>query len=318
MAMRYRRMIFRSGLGLLLLGVSMLPAVANAAEEGATTLEQYVAATEPPEYDDPGKAVAAFKDALSANDFDKLAGILGLDAQKLKTSEGVMDTFGTVRDRAAKAVVLTGDGNQKIIEIGEELWPFPFPISKDDEGKWAFDTYAGIEEVTNRRIGENELEAIATVRAYIDAQEEYAEADRDDDGVLEYAQRLISSEGKTDGLYWPERQDVGTSPAGSFVDQSELQKATEDRGYYGYRFKILKRQGANIAGGAYDYTINGNMIAGFGLVAWPVTYGETGIHTFVVNRNGIVYQADLGEGTDRLASGIERFNPNDNWAVTED
>jgi hypothetical protein len=103
--------------------------------------------------------------------------------------------------------------------------------------------------------------------AYIDAQEEYAEADRDDDGVLEYAQRLISSEGKADGLYWPERQDVGTSPAGSFVDQSELQKATEDRGYYGYRFKILKRQGANIAGGAYDYTINGNMIAGFGLVA---------------------------------------------------
>ena len=245
-----------------------------------------------------------FKDALSANDFDKLAGILGLDAQKLRTSEGVMDTFGTIRDRAAKAVVLTDESGRKVIEIGEELWPVPFPLSKGDNGKWAFDTYAGIEEIINRRVGENELEAIETVRAYVDAQEEYAKADHDGDGVLEYAQKLISSEGKTDGLYWPEEQGDGESPAASLVNQAELAKAKEDKGYYGYRFKILNRQGANIAGGAYDYTINGNMIAGFGLVAWPVKYGETGVHTFVVNRNGIVYQADLGEGTDAIAPDI--------------
>lgn len=322
--MHHNRMIFRSslfcsGLGILVLGVTMIGGVAKGAEgDNPPPLTEYVAKVAPPEYDDPDKALAAFKDAVTASDFDKLAGILGLDAQKLRTSEGVMDTFDKIKEGTAKKIVLGDEEGHKVVEIGEELWPFPFPITKGDDGKWAFDTRAGIEEVINRRIGENELEAIAAVRAYVDAQEDYAQQDHDGDGVLEYAQKLISSPGKTDGLYWPEDQGTGESPAGSLINQVQLGKAREDKGYYGYRFKILTRQGNNIAGGAYDYVINGNMIAGFALVAWPVKYGETGVNTFVVNRNGIVYQADLGEDTDRLARDIQQFNPNDNWEITED
>lgn len=316
---KYHRqsMIFRSGVGLALLGLSVYAGVSLAAESEPAQLEDYISPTEPPTFDDPEKAVAAFKETLGAADLSKLAALLGLDAEKLKKSEGVMDTFEKIKAGAAKKVVLTDEDDHKVIEIGDELWPLPFPITKDDDGKWAFDTYAGIEEIINRRVGENELEAIATVRSYVDAQEEYAEEDHDGDGVLEYAQKLISSEGKTDGLYWPAEQGDGDSPAGD-LSQAELDKAKANEGYYGYRFKILTRQGGNIAGGSYDYVINGNMIAGFGLVAWPVKYGETGINTFVVNRNGIVYQADLGAGTDAMARDIKQFNPNDNWTITED
>lgn len=317
MTMDRQRMKFRPAFGLILISLAALAGSAFAAEDPPAGLADYISTTEPPTFDDPEKAVAAFKDTLGAADLGKLAALLGLDAEKLKKSEGVNDTFEKIKAGAAKKVVLTDEDGRKVIEIGDELWPLPFPITKDDGGKWAFDTYAGIEEIINRRVGENELEAISTVRSYVDAQEEYAEEDHDGDGVLEYAQKLISSAGKTDGLYWPAEQGDGDSPAGD-LSQAQLDKAKANEGYYGYRFKILTRQGGNIAGGAYDYVINGNMIAGFGLVAWPVKYGETGIHTFVVNRNGIVYQADLGAGTDAMARDIKQFNPNDNWTITED
>lgn len=316
---RYHRqsMIFRSGIGLVLLGLSAYAGATLAAESEPAELTDYISPTDPPTFDDPEKALSAFKDAVSSGDLGKLAALLGLDAEKLKTSEGVKNTYEQIKAGAAKKVILKDAGDSKIIEIGDELWPLPFPIAKEEDGKWAFDTYAGIEEIINRRVGENELEAINTVRAYVDAQEEYAQEDHDGDGVFEYAQKLISSEGKTDGLYWPAEQGDGDSPAGD-LSQAQLDKAKANEGYYGYRFKILTRQGGNIAGGSYDYVINGNMIAGFGLVAWPVKYGETGIHTFVVNRNGIVYQADLGAGTDAMARDIKQFNPNDNWTITED
>lgn len=317
MTMDRQRMKFRPAFGLILISLAALAGSAIAAEDPPAGLADYISTTEPPTFDDPEKASAAFKDTLGAADLGKLAALLGLDAEKLKKSEGVNDTFEKIKAGAAKKVVLTDEDGRKVIEIGDELWPLPFPITKDDGGKWAFDTYAGIEEIINRRVGENELEAISTVRSYVDAQEEYAEEDHDGDGVLEYAQKLISSAGKTDGLYWPAEQGDGDSPAGD-LSQAQLDKAKANEGYYGYRFKILTRQGGNIAGGAYDYVINGNMIAGFGLVAWPVKYGETGIHTFVVNRNGIVYQADLGAGTDAMARDIKQFNPNDNWTITED
>lgn len=317
MIANYPRMLLCSALGLIFLSATLAPLGAFAQSDSDDGLDQFMATASPPQFDDPDKALSAFKDALAAGDFDKVAGLLGLDAAKLKTSEGVTDTFAKIKDGAARKLVLEDSGDRKVVEIGDELWPLPFPLAKAENGKWAFDTKAGIEEIVNRRIGENELEAIATGRAYVDAQEDYADADHDGDGVLEYAQKLISTPGKTDGLYWPEDQGDGASPAGD-IDQTQLGKAKENEGYFGYRFKILTRQGGNIAGGAYDYVINGNMIAGFALVAWPVKYGETGVHTFVVNRNGTVYQADLGEDTDRLAPEIRQFNPNDNWEITED
>ncbi|MDI7862088.1 DUF2950 domain-containing protein [Rhizobiaceae bacterium n13] len=281
-------------------------------------ITEFVSKDHPPSFDTPEQVVDAFKAALAADDLDKLAVLLGLDAAKLKSAEGVMDTYKKIREGAAKKLVVRDVEGDKILDIGDELWPLPFPIGKEDDGKWSFDTYAGLEEIINRRIGENELEAIETMRAYVEAQEEYRTADHDGDGVFEYAQKLISTEGLTDGLYWPVEQGDGDSPAGDFADAAALEKAKAGEGYFGYKFRILTGQGENVAGGPYDYVINGNMIAGFGLVGWPVKYGETGVSTFVVNQNGIVYEADLGENTETIASQIKTFNPNDNWELAND
>ena len=288
----------------------------NAGEDpGIFALE---AEQDPPLFDSAEAAIDAFKKALAADDFDGLAKLLGLDAAKLRQAEGVMDTYAKIREGAAKKLVVTDIDDGKILQIGEKLWPFPFPLMKGDEdGKWAFDSEAGLEEIVNRRVGENELEAIATMRAYVDAQEDYAQADRDADGVEEFAQKLISSEGATDGLYWPTDAENGESPAGD-LDPAELEDARKGEGYFGYRFKILTSQGDNIAGGTYDYVINSNMIGGFGLLAWPAKYAETGVKTFAVNQQGIVYETDLGPATDQIVKYIDRFNPDDSWDVVKD
>ncbi|WFU51301.1 DUF2950 domain-containing protein [Sinorhizobium terangae] len=287
-------------------------------QQPAGIIDDYAAAEDPPAFDDPAKAVEAFKARLAANDFDGLAKLLGLDAAKVKTGEGAMENFALIREGAARNVVVRDLEGRKVLEIGDRLWPLPFPITKGEDGKWAFDTYVGLEEIVNRRVGENELEAIETVRAYVDAQKDYASQDRDADGVLEYAQKLISSPGQTDGLYWPADQGEETSPVGDAISEAALEKAKAGEGYFGYRFRILTSQGDNIAGGKYDYTINGNMIAGFGLIAWPVTYAETGVKTFVVNQQGIVYERDLGPSTGAIVPFIDRFDPDDKWTVVAD
>jgi hypothetical protein len=291
-------------------------APAGAAAQDAS-IADFVAPQEPPLFSEPAEAVSAFKAALAADNLDALAELLGLDAAKLKASEGIMDTYEQIRAGTAKQLIVRDLGDRQELDIGVGLWPLPFPITKGDDGKWAFDTYAGIEEIISRRVGENEIQAMATARAYVDAQRDYASEDHDADGVLEYAQKLVSSEGQTDGLYWPADQGDGDSPAGAFVSQAALDKAAEGDGYYGYRFRILTSQGANIAGGAYDYVINGNMIAGFALIAWPVGYAETGVNTFLVNHQGIVYEADLGENTEATVAEIDLFDPDDSWNVSE-
>ncbi len=302
---------------LLALPVFALPSAAQEATDSA--LADLVSPTPPQSFKDAGAAVDAFKSVLKADDFDGLAKLLGLDAARLRAGEGVMDTFAQIRAGAAKQVVVQEpDADRRILVLGDRLWPFPFPLTKESDGQWAFDTEAGIDEIVNRRVGENELQAIATLRAYVEAQRDYSDVDHDADGVLEFAQKLISSSGETDGLYWPPDQGDGDSPAGDMVDEAALVKAKAGDGYFGYRYRILTGQGENVAGGRYDYVINGNMIAGFGLVAWPVRYGETGVHTFVVNQQGIVYEADLGADTERLASGMRRFNPGDTWTVAND
>jgi hypothetical protein len=285
----------------------------------AAAISTFASRSDPPVFDTAEQAVDAFKAALSSDGFDKFATLLGLDASKLKTGEGVMDTYAEIRDGAKTKVILKGLDGSKVLQIGDKLWPLPFPVVKGEDGKWSFDTYAGFEEIINRRIGENELQTIETMRAYGDAQKEYAAADHDEDGVLEYARKLISSEGKTDGLYWSPDLGEGESPAGNALDDSAARdKAKAGGGYYGYRYRIIESQGPNIAGGKFDYVINGNMIAGFALIAAPIRYGETGVHTFTVNANGTVYQADLGDKTEAIAAGIRTFNPDDRWEVAED
>lgn len=265
------------------------------------------------------EAVAAFKQALQADDADKLSMLVGLEPSKVKADAQAMEAFAQIRDAAEKKLNVRDTADFKILDIGDKLWPFPFPIVKASDGKWSFDTDAGFEEIINRRIGENELQAIATMRAYVEAQREYASEDRDGDGVLEYARKIISSEGETDGLYWPANAEIGPSPAGeAIVDGTILDRSRAGEGYFGYHHRILERQGDNIAGGKFDYVINGNMVAGFALIAWPVRYGETGVHTFEINMNGIIYQADLGETTDKIAASIKQFNPSDTWQIADD
>lgn len=283
-------------------------------------LSDYAAKVDPPIFDTPEQAIDAFKTAVASGDFDKLTTLLGLDTEHAKAGDGVMDTYAEIQKGLKEKLVVEDVEGRKVLEIGDELWPLPFPISKGADGKWAFDTFTGLEEIANRLVGEHELATIATMRAYVDAQEDYASEDHDGDGVLEYAQKLISTDGQRDGLYWPmEQGDGAESPAGAaLADGAVLAKAKAGAGYFGYHYRILKGQGDNIAGGKFDYVINGNMIAGYGLVAWPVNYGVGGVNTFVVNKNGTVYQADLGEQTDKIASDIRTFNPDDAWSVVKD
>ncbi|PTE10016.1 DUF2950 family protein [Mesorhizobium helmanticense] len=280
-------------------------------------IESFAAATEPPAFETPEAALGAFKQALAAEGSDAVAGVLGLDAAKLKADKNTDDALAAIREGAAKQLSLSGEGSRRTVMVGEKLWPLPFPIVKGEDGKWAFDTFDGLEEIVNRRVGENELAAIETMRAYVDAQEDYASLDRDEDGVEEFAQKLVSTEGTTDGIYWPANDVNGESPAGD-LDQSELDDAARGEGYFGYKYKILTGQGDQIAGGAYDYIINGNMIAGFGLIAWPAKYGETGVKTFAVNQHGVIYETDLGPATTAIVKYIDRFNPDDTWGVVAD
>ncbi|WP_027997976.1 DUF2950 family protein [Sinorhizobium arboris] len=307
--------------GMILLGGVAIAPVALAQEAGDDApLADYAAAEDPPVFDTPELAVEAFKQTVNGGDFDKLAALLGLDPARTRSSEGVMESYADIREGVKEKVVVEDVEGRKVIEIGDELWPFPFPISKGDDGKWAFDTFVGLEEIANRRVGDNELVTIATMRAYVGAQEEYALVDHDGDGVLEYAQKLISDEGEQNGLYWPAEEFAGVaSPAAAaLADGDAVDRAKAGQGFQGYRYRILTGQGDNIAGGKFDYVINGNMIAGFGLVAWPVKYGVTGVKTFLVDRSGVLYEADLGEDTEKTAAAIRTFNPNDDWAVVQD
>ncbi|KKX23859.1 DUF2950 family protein [Rhizobium sp. LC145] len=298
--------------------LAVAPSLFSSAGAQAQTAEllQYMSHQSPVQFDGPTEALTSFREAVANDDLPRLGAILGLDPEKLASSSEAIDSFSLIKRAASDRLLLKDDGNRFIVEIGQVQWPLPFPLVKAN-GRWAFDTKVGLEEITNRRVGENEIEAITTLRAYVDAQEEYALADFDGDAVLEYAQKLISTPGSRDGLYWPEGQGNGLSPAGD-LSQIGLKQVKADEGYFGYRFKVLTRQGSNIAGGTFAYVINGNMIAGFGLVAWPVVYGQTGVQTFVVNRNGIVYQADLGPHSAVLASEMHEFNPDDSWEITED
>ncbi len=298
------------------IAISPLPTLSPAAA-ASEDVGAYIGA-EPTLFDTAGAGVQAFKDTMAKGDLPAVAKLLGLDPGKLESTEGITDTLQQIRDATADLVQVEDEGEQQILNLGRQLWPFPFPLVKGEDGKWAFDTVAGLEEIVNRRIGENELQAIQTARLYVEAQQEYAAEDRDGDGVVEFAQKLISTEGQMDGLYWPIEQGDGESPVGASIDLGALEKSRDGKGYFGYKFRILKRQGDNVAGGAYDYVTNGNMIGGFALIAWPAKYAQTGVSTFAVNQAGIVYEKDFGVDTENIVAGIKTFNPNDSWSVVED
>jgi hypothetical protein len=273
---------------------------------------------EPQTFAEPSEAVEVFRKELAAQNVEGLAKLIGLNPQEIGKSDDFDSRLTELQEAAAERLKIVEDGadTRKII-LGDLIWPFPFPLVKAD-GKWAFDTVAGLEEILDRRIGENELEALDTMTNYVIAQSLYHEEDWDGDGVREYAQTLRSPEGTMDGLYWSAEEKGIESPAGPFIIEAKAVAAKDSpSGYFGYRYRVLTKQGDNIAGGAYDYVINGNMIAGFALIATPAKYGETGIMTFMISHHGGIYQKDLGADTETLAGKIDTFNPDKDWKLVE-
>jgi Protein of unknown function (DUF2950) len=287
-------------------------------------------------------ALRALVSAAKDKDRAALAKLFGPDYDKLLTGDEVednkdLDAFSSAASESAQLQKV--NDSKYLVTVGQDNWPTPIPIVQKD-GKWLFDTKAGLEEALNRKVGENELSAIATCRVYAVAQwEYYTEGDWDHDGVAEYAERLYSTPGKHDGLYWETSEDDKPSPLGKLVAAAraegygpkaetpdaagkggaqEKEAVSEDRApYHGYYFKILTRQGSAAPGGRYGYVINGNMIAGYALVAYPDKWGSSGVMTFIINQQGRVYEKNLGASTAKLAAAITEYNPDPSWKLVK-
>jgi hypothetical protein len=265
----------------------------------------------------PEEAAAALVAATKAQDRKAQLAILGSDAKALlQSGDAVADKSAGARFvslyEAANKLEKSGDA-KAVLAIGKDAWPFPIPIVKAGE-TWRFDSAAGKEELLNRRIGGNELNTMQAALAYADAQRDYYLQNPQKDKLLQYAQKFVSTQGKRDGLYYPTRAGEPRSPLGPMFDKAKAagyEKA--GGGYHGYRYKILKAQGAEAKGGAYSYVAQGKMIGGYALVAWPVTYGNSGVMTFMISHEGVVYEKDLGSGTSALAEKMTKFNPDKSW-----
>jgi DUF2950 family protein len=273
-------------------------------------------------YPTPEAAMAAFRAAVYG---EGGKGILDLFGREYEADlvggdpAEARQNIQALRRMAAQRMTLEPDGEGRMtIIMGRRGWPMPIPLVKG-EGGWIFDVKAGVEDITDRRIGRNELAAIEFCKTYIDAQRLYAGTDHDGDGVLEFAQRFRSSEGHQDGLYWPPGPDGVESPLGPFAAAAEqdLDSRKEGEPFRGYYFRILTEQGGNPPGGAYNYVINGNMIAGFALIAWPADYGRSGIMTFECSHHGQVLQKDFGPDTGKIAATVTQYDPDKTWTPTE-
>jgi len=276
----------------------------------------------------PQDAVIALVAATTAKDNNALHELFGAAGADLENPDRVqstneLSTFTAAFNQAHR--LERKSDSQYILAVGTDAWPFPVPIVKKNEG-WMFDTEAGKQELLNRRIGKNELSALEVMRAYVDAQRDYASRDRDGDSVLEYAQRIASSPGRMDGLYWPAETSSEISPLGPWVAEAQIEgyfspSTAEDEGpqpFHGYYFKILTQQGIHAPGGKHDYIINGNMIGGFALIGWPAEYGDSGLMTFIVNQQGRVYQKDLGKNTAKIVKKIREYDPDSSWQISPD
>jgi hypothetical protein len=276
----------------------------------------------------PEEAVNALAAAASAQDFQALRVIFGPALEDLENPDRVQATNDLSEFVAAfnqaNRIVRAAD-SKCTLELGASFWPFPVPLVKRN-GQWFFDTEAGKDELLTRRIGRNELSTLQSMRAYVEAQREYAMKDHDGDRVLEFAQKIHSSPGRKDGLNWSPDLDGEISPLGPFVAQAQAQgyslhsreEGAKPEPFQGYFFKVLTRQGKAAPGGKYDYVINGNMIGGFALVAWPAEFGETGIMTFIVNQEGRVYQKNLGPKTAKIAAAMKEYNPDSSWTISHE
>jgi hypothetical protein len=276
------------------------------------------------EFDTPQQAVDGLIRAAGAFDVPALKEILGPDSADILTSEDpVMDkdravAFATKAKEKNSLQVDPKNPNRAILSVGNDDFPLPIPIVKR-KGKWFFDTKAGREEILLRRIGANELDALAVCRGFVDAQKEYAEEKHDGATVNQYAQKIISTPGKHDGLAWQNPDGSWGGPVGEAVAKA-LEQGYSDKTqpYHGYYFKVLKGQGPAAPLGQIDFVVNGAMIGGFALAAAPAQYRVTGVQTFIVSHDGSVYEKDLGPDTVKVFKSMDRFNPDKTWHVTND
>lgn len=269
----------------------------------------------------PEAASAALVEAAKSGRPGFAETILGPDGRDLLSSgvpEDDRERLAAFNAEAAEATALVAAGDAKrILRVGRRGFDFPVPIVRTAQG-WAFDVAAGREEILNRTIGRNELHAIEACRTYVEAQKEYFRLDRDGDRVQQYAQRIISRPGQHDGLFWPRTDQWDISPLDGRIAQSVLERAQAGgEPYFGYNFRILTAQGPAAPGGAYSYVINGRMIAGYALLAWPADWGKSGVMSFICNQNGVVYQKNLGPRTAEAARRIRRYDPDATWSATD-
>jgi hypothetical protein len=285
------------------------------------------AAAEPARFDSPDAAVAALIGALEARDRPGVLAVFGPEA------EDVISTGSPDRDRAVWTDFLEGwrelnriavdaAGDVATLHIGRDQWPFPIALRRGADG-WAFDAEGGREEIRLRRIGRNELDVIELLRAYVRVQSDYRRTDWDGDGVMEFASGVLSTPGARDGLYWPAEPGAPESPVGDFVARASADgytmgdTAVSAEPYLGYVYRVLLGQTDAAPGGALAYRVNGNMVAGHALLAFPAEYGETGVMSFMIAEGGVIHEADLGPETLEAAARIERFDPGPEWRVAE-
>jgi hypothetical protein len=270
----------------------------------------------------PEEAVKVFMEALRVHNEKELYAIFGPPVKEFFESGDPMvnkaerERFIKAYDEMNRQERVTD--SKVVLHVGKEDWPFAVPVMKGKEG-WYFDTEEGMDELLNRRIGRNELNTIQTCLAYVDAQREYALKDRDNNKLLEYAQKITSDKGKRNGLYWEVNPGEEPSPLGALFAKavaggySPTKAHSKPVPFHGYYYKILKAQGKNAPGGEYDYLVKGKMIGGFALVAYPAEYGNSGVMTFIVNHDGVVFQKDLGKDTAKVAGGMTKFDPDKTW-----
>lgn len=288
----------------------------------AADMPAQVKSTAAKSFSNPDEAAKSLMEAINSGDNNQLIALFGdQEAELLSSGDEVQDKNNRAEFAALaseKMRVEASNDNKAILHVGKSDWPFPIPLVKKGN-IWQFDAEQGRQEILNRRIGRNELSTIAAMRGYVEAQFDYASVDRDNDDVSEYAQKFRSEPGRFDGLFWEAAEGQPQSPLGPLFAQAKAEgykakdASEKPSPYHGYYYRILTRQGAHVPGGKYDYIINGNMIAGFGLVAFPAQYGSSGIMTFVVNHQGKVYQKDLGAKTAEIAEKMKEYNPDSTW-----
>ncbi len=305
----------------ILVGVCcMLPTMSVAQAQSAAK----TAAVTQKGFDSPQQAADALIKAAGDFNVPELLAILGPEGQDLVASsdqvEDKNNALAFAKEAAAKnsVEISKSNPNRATIIVGEEEWPAPIPLVKTN-GKWYFNTKKGRQEILFRRIGENELNAITVCRGYVSAQMEYASEIHDNSGINQYAQKIFSTPGMQDGLYWKNADGTPSGPIGEAVAKAlEEGYTTGKGGFHGYYFKILKGQGPSAPNGAINYVIDGVMIGGFALVAVPSEYRVTGVKTFIVNYDGVVYQKDLGPDSLNIVKKMELYNPDKTWQATND